>query len=164
MLFASIWDSFLTQVWYRYSANILQHWVGGRGLIYFCKVDHSRIFINFSRNWLGLNNLCEILWPRGAMDGQLSLDWPRSAIAPRNMAPSLIRICRIQWYCSLFFFSSGNTLFGQIWSNKLKSSVQGETLDLNHFKYAEFNGDVHLFCFWVEIPFLGKFGPKNQNF
>ena len=45
----------------RYSANILQHWVGGRGLIYFCKVDHSRIFINFSRNWLGLNNLCEIL-------------------------------------------------------------------------------------------------------
>ena len=46
----------------RYSANILQHWVGGRGLIYFCKVDHSRIFLNFSRNWLGLNNLCEILW------------------------------------------------------------------------------------------------------
>ena len=44
-----------------YSANILQHWVGGRGLIYFCKVDHSRIFMNFSRNWLGLNNLCEIL-------------------------------------------------------------------------------------------------------
>ena len=35
-------------------------------------------------------------WPRGAIDGQLSLDWPRSAIAPRNMAPSLIRICRIQ--------------------------------------------------------------------
>ena len=45
----------------RYSANILQHWVGGRGLIYFCKVGHSRIFINFSRNWLGLNSLCEIL-------------------------------------------------------------------------------------------------------
>ena len=34
-------------------------------------------------------------WPRGAIDGQLSLDWPRSAIAPRNIAPSLIRICRI---------------------------------------------------------------------
>ena len=47
--------------WYRYTANILQHWVGGRGLIYFWKVDHSRIFINFSRNWLGLNDLCEIL-------------------------------------------------------------------------------------------------------
>ena len=44
-----------------YSANILQHWVGGRGLIYFCKVDHSRISRNFSRNWVGLNNLCETL-------------------------------------------------------------------------------------------------------
>ena len=22
----------------------------------------------------------------------------------------------------------------------------------------------HFFCFWVEIPFLGKFGPKNQNY
>ena len=44
-----------------YSSNMLQHWVGGRDLIYFCKGDHSRIFMNFSRNWLGLNNLCEIL-------------------------------------------------------------------------------------------------------
>ena len=37
-----------------------------------------------------------------------------------NLVARLIRICRIQWCCSLF-------------------------------------------CFWVEIPFLGKFGPKNQN-
>ena len=41
--------------------------------------------------------VCEFsTWPSGAIDGQLSLDWPRSAIAPRNMAPSLIRLCRIQ--------------------------------------------------------------------
>ena len=33
-----------------YSANMPQHWVGERRLIYFCKVDHSRISINFSRN------------------------------------------------------------------------------------------------------------------
>ena len=40
---------------------------------------------------------CEFsMRPSGAIDGQLSLDWPRSAIAPRNVAPSLIRICRIQ--------------------------------------------------------------------
>ena len=31
-----------------------------------------------------------------------SLDWPRSAIGPRNMAPRLIRICSIRWWCSLF--------------------------------------------------------------
>ena len=34
----------------------------GRWLIYYCKVEHPRIFRNFSRNCLGLNNLCEILW------------------------------------------------------------------------------------------------------
>ena len=44
-----------------YSANILQHWIGGRGLIYFCKVGHSRTFTKFARNWLYLNNLCDIL-------------------------------------------------------------------------------------------------------
>ena len=25
------------------------------------------------------------------------------------------------------------------------------------------NGDVQVFCLWLEIPFLGKLGPKNQN-
>ena len=44
-----------------YFSSMLQHWAGERDLIYFWKVDHSRIFLNFSRNWLGLNNLCEIL-------------------------------------------------------------------------------------------------------
>ena len=33
-----------------YFANILQDLVEGRDLIYFCKVDHSRIFRNFFRN------------------------------------------------------------------------------------------------------------------
>ena len=54
-------------------------------------------------------------WPRGAIDGQLSLDWSRSSIAHGNMAPSLTRICRIQWCCSLFSFSTGITLFWEIW-------------------------------------------------
>ena len=49
------------KLWCRYSANMLRHWVGVRGLIYFCKVDHSRIFINISRNWLSLHNWCAIL-------------------------------------------------------------------------------------------------------
>ena len=67
---------------------------------------------------------CEFsTWPSGAIDGQLSLDWPRSAIEPRNMAPSLIRICRIQSGCSLFSFLAGNTFFRQIWSKKSKLSV-----------------------------------------
>ena len=44
-----------------YSTKMLQHWVGERGLIYFGKVDHSRISRKFCRCWLGFNNLCEIL-------------------------------------------------------------------------------------------------------
>ena len=40
-----------------YSYNMLQHWLGERGLIYFWKVDHYRISRNFSRNWLGLINV-----------------------------------------------------------------------------------------------------------
>ena len=34
----------------------------GESLIHFCKVENSRIFRNFSRNWVGLNNLCGILY------------------------------------------------------------------------------------------------------
>ena len=28
---------------------------------------------------------------------------------------------------------------------------------------AEFNSDAQFVCFRLEIPFLGKFGPKSQN-
>ena len=45
----------------------------------------------------------------------VSLSW--------NLVPRLIRICRIQWWCSLFPFLTGNTLFGQTWSKKSKLSV-----------------------------------------
>ena len=61
MLFVSIWDSFLAQ------ASVLQLFqhatklIGGRGLTYFCKVNHSRISGSLSRNWFGLYNLCAIL-------------------------------------------------------------------------------------------------------
>ena len=80
-----------------------------------------------------------------------------------NLVASLIRICRIQWCCSLFSFSSGNTLFGQIWSKNLKLSVSGESWYLDWFEYAEFNAGVHLFRFQSEMPFLGKFGRNCQN-
>ena len=53
-------------------------------LFYLAQKCHSIFICKFST------------WPSGAIDGQLSLDWPRRAIAPRNMAPSLTRICRIQ--------------------------------------------------------------------
>ena len=40
-----------------------------------------------------------------------------------NLVPTLIRTCRIQWWCSFFLFLIGNTLFGQIWSKKSKLSL-----------------------------------------
>ena len=103
-----------------------------------------------------------LTWPRSAIDGQLSLDWTRSAIVPRNMALSLIWICRIQWWCSLFSFSVGNTLFGQIWSKKIKI-VSFETWYHAKFEYAEFNDALHFFCFGPEIPFWSKSGRKKKK-
>ena len=79
------------------------------------------------------------------------------------MVPVLIQICKIQWRCPLFLFSTGNTIFGQIWSKTSKLSVYADVGHLDWFKYVEFNGDIHLFRFWPEIPFLGKFGPKIKN-
>ena len=80
------------------------------------------------------------------------------------MVVRLIRICRIQWCCSLFLFLRGNTLFGQIWSKKSKLSLWAEIWYLKQFEHAEFNGDVHFFCFWSEISFWDKFGRKSQNY
>ena len=80
-----------------------------------------------------------------------------------NLVPRLIRICRIQWGYSLFLFLSGNILFGQIWFKKSKLWVEAEIWYLHYFRHSKFNGDIHSFCFWSGIHFLGKFTPKNQN-
>ena len=35
---------------------------------------------------------------------------------------------------------------------------------MDYLASAEFNGDIYFSFFTTEIPFLGKFGPKNQNY
>ena len=72
------------------------------------------------------------------------------------LVPRLIRICRIQWLCSFFLFWTRSTLFGQIWSKKLKLSV----LNLRHrpnsqnqssmvmFRFSVFNWKCH---FWASL-------------
>ena len=45
----------------------------------------------------------------------ISLSW--------NLVPTLIRICWIQWRCSLFSFSNRNVFLGQIGAKKSKLSV-----------------------------------------
>ena len=44
-----------------------------------------------------------------------------------NLRLRLIGISKTQWQCSLFSFSTGNALFGQIWSKLPILSVYGET-------------------------------------
>ena len=46
-VFGTVW---CCKLWYCFSFNILQNWLKGRGMLYFCKVDHSRISIAFFRN------------------------------------------------------------------------------------------------------------------
>ena len=50
------------------------------------------------------------------------------------LVPRLIRICIIQWWCSIVLFLTGDSL----------------------------NGNLHFFHFRPGIPFLCEFGPKNQ--
>ena len=80
-----------------------------------------------------------------------------------NLVATLIRTCRIQWWCSLFLFLSGIALFGQICSKKSKLSLYAKIWYLDWYEYVEFNDAIFFFCFRLEIPFLGKFGPKGQN-
>ena len=77
-----------------------------------------------------------------------------------NLVLRLIRIWRIQWWCSFFLFSTRNTLCEQIWSKKSKLSVSAEISYLNFFEYAQFNSGVHFFCFRPGITFLENLGQK----
>ena len=80
-----------------------------------------------------------------------------------NLVPTLIWACRIQSWCPFFLFLIGNTLFGQFCSKKSKFSVEVENWEQDYFEYPEFNDAILSFCFWVEKPFWGKFGPKHKN-
>ena len=51
--------------------------------------------------------------------------------------------------------------FGQVhWSI---TASKENAIVFFQFEYAEFSGYVHFFRFRPQIPFLSKFGPKNQN-
>ena len=80
-----------------------------------------------------------------------------------NLVARLIRICIIQWCCSPFWFLSGNDFLEQIWSKKSKLSLYAQILVPTLIRICRTHWCDSLFCFWLEIPFLGKFGPKSQN-
>ena len=102
-----------------------------------------------------------------------------------NLIPRLIRICWIQWCCSLFSFLTGNALLGQIWSKLSiftgffvsdKNALFGENL-VQNFKIVSLRLNLlasliricriqrrcSLFCFQLETPFLGQMWSKMSK-
>ena len=74
-----------------------------------------------------------------------------------NLVPRLIRISRIQWWCTLFLFLTRDNCSGQ----NLKLFVQSKIWYLELFEYEEFNGDVDFFSVFVwKYPCLGKLFQK----
>ena len=59
--------------------------------------------------------------------------------------------------CGTFFLY----WFGQV--HQSITASKENVVAFFQFEYAEFSGYVHFFRFRLQIPFLGKFGPKNQN-
>ena len=78
------------------------------------------------------------------------------------MAPRLIRICKIQWWCSISLLSTGYSFFA-----KFGPKIQNCQFKLKLVTSTDSNmqKSMVVFNFSVspEIPFLGKFCPKYQN-
>ena len=94
----------------------------------------------------------------------VSLSW--------NSVSGLIRICKIQWRCSLFLFYTGNTLFNldwkyHFWANLVqKIKIVSLSWNLVHsLTNSNMQNSMALFTFSAldRKQFLSKFGPKNQN-
>ena len=63
-----------------------------------------------------------------------------------------------------FSFFIGNTLLGQICSKKTKMFIRAEIWCSDNSENAKFNGHAQFFFLRTEILFMGKFGPKIQNY
>ena len=66
------------------------------------------------------------------------------------MALKLIRICKIKWWCSLFLFSKFKIVC-------LKWNLVARLIQICKVQWW-----CSIFSFWLEIPILGKFGPKSK--
>ena len=82
----------------------------------------------------------------------VSLSW--------NLVPTLIRICRIQWCCSLFPFLPKIPFLGIF---GLKNQNCQFKLKFGTYNNSNMQNSMVMLSFWPEIPFLGKSGPKNKN-
>ena len=81
-----------------------------------------------------------------------SLNW--------SLVLRLIWICRIQWCFSIFLVSATNILLDKFGLENWNSQFKLEIRYLDLFEYAEFNGNVHLFCleqnFFIFLYYLSN--------
>ena len=72
-------------------------------------------------------------------------------------------MCWVWWWCSYFCFGPKIAFFGKIWSKKSTLSFQDEVWCLGFFKYAKFDGKIHLFSVRLEISFLSSLLQKRTT-
>ena len=64
------------------------------------------------------------------------------------MAPNKCRIFFVHWFGQVHYSVTAN---------------KEHVVVFHQFECVKFSGYVHFFRFRPQIPFFGKFGPKNQN-
>ena len=79
-----------------------------------------------------------------------------------NLAPSLIWICRIQWWCWLLPFLAGNVLYGEIWSKKIKIVSLCWNLGPRLIQICRIQWWCSLFVFLSRNTFFGQIWSKKS--
>ena len=79
-----------------------------------------------------------------------------------NSIFKLIQIRRIQWWCSLFWFSAGNAMLGTVWSKKSKFQLK---VKLDTYTNSNMQNSIVVFTFLVfdqKCPFLPNLVLKGK--
>ena len=111
------------------------------------------IFVNFTQS-------------RGAMDDELSLEWPRSAMAflltPRGLeVPQMVNSLLLGQAVPQYFILP---IFHVVQRCHRWSTLQKCYSTQKYGTQPDSNMQNSMMLFTVFVPFLGKFGPKNQNY
>ena len=79
-----------------------------------------------------------------------------------NFISRLIRMCKIQWCCSLLSFLTGNNLFWANLAQKVKIVSLRWNLILTLIRICRIQWWCLLFSFLIGNTLFGNFGPKNK--
>ena len=115
------------------------------------KMDFRFSFCFLSSFWflfLLSKSYLHFCWPRGNIDSQLSLDWPRSAIAPKNMAPTQPNLNMLNpMMLFTFFVFDWKYSFGE----NLDQKYQNYQFEIKFGTYTNSNmqNSIMLFTFFV---------------